>query len=53
MGNYGPASLTSVVGKVLETLFRDQMRNINPTSAKRGVMPLLAKKVQVPKGENE
>ena len=27
MGNYRPVSLISVVGKVLETLIRDQMRN--------------------------
>ena len=27
MGNYRPVSLTSVVGKVLETLIKDQMRN--------------------------
>ena len=27
LGKYRPVSLTSVVGKVLETLFRDQMRN--------------------------
>ena len=27
LGNYRPVSLTSVVGKVLETLIRDQMRN--------------------------
>ena len=26
-GNYRPVSLTSVVGKVLETLIKDQMRN--------------------------
>ena len=27
LGNYRPVSLTSVVGKVLETLIKDQMRN--------------------------
>ena len=27
LGNYRPVSLTSVVGKVLETLIRDRMRN--------------------------
>ena len=27
LGNSGPVNLTSVVGKVLETLIRDQMRN--------------------------
>ena len=27
LGNYRPVSLTSVVGKVLETLIKDRMRN--------------------------
>ena len=27
LGNYRPVSLTSVVGKVLETLIKDKMRN--------------------------